>query len=125
MTNVFIDSEMSDDPWISSHLELRDEAGEVLATSVQYVPVAEPTLVGTVSDGHEVRVITVDEVCYFRAESKYTLVITAEGADGSVRWAESTARQLTCHYAPVDVAGELSSLMQAQSCAWILTSGRR
>jgi isoleucyl-tRNA synthetase len=32
-------------------------AGEVLATSVSYGPVPEPTLVGTVSDGHEVRVL--------------------------------------------------------------------
>ena len=32
-------------------------AGEVLATSVAYAPVPEPTLVGTVSDGHEVRVL--------------------------------------------------------------------
>ncbi|MDO5503033.1 MAG: geranylgeranyl reductase family protein [Actinomycetia bacterium] len=28
---AYIDSTMSDDPWISSHLELRDEAGEVLS----------------------------------------------------------------------------------------------
>jgi isoleucyl-tRNA synthetase len=32
-------------------------AGEVLATSVAYAPVLDPTLVGTVSDGHEVRVL--------------------------------------------------------------------
>jgi len=32
-------------------------AGEVLATSVAYAPVPEPTLVGAVSDGHEVRVL--------------------------------------------------------------------
>ena len=32
-------------------------AGEVLATSVEYAPAPEPTLVGTVSDGHEVRVL--------------------------------------------------------------------
>ena len=32
-------------------------AGEVLATSVEYAPVLEPTLLGTVSDGHEVRVL--------------------------------------------------------------------
>jgi isoleucyl-tRNA synthetase len=32
-------------------------AGEVLATSVAYAAVPEPTLVGTVSDGHEVRVL--------------------------------------------------------------------
>ena len=31
------------------------------------------------SSGTEVRVITVDEVCYFRADTKYTLVATAEG----------------------------------------------
>ena len=32
-------------------------ADEVLATSVAYAPVPEPTLVGAVSDGHEVRVL--------------------------------------------------------------------
>jgi isoleucyl-tRNA synthetase len=32
-------------------------AGEVLAMSVHYGPVPDPTLVGTVSDGHEVRVL--------------------------------------------------------------------
>jgi isoleucyl-tRNA synthetase len=32
-------------------------AGEVLATSVEYAPALEPTLVGTVSDGHEVRLL--------------------------------------------------------------------
>ncbi|MDM0066560.1 LytTR family DNA-binding domain-containing protein [Variovorax sp. J31P207] len=31
------------------------------------------------SQGQDVRIITVDEICYFRAESKYTLVITADG----------------------------------------------
>jgi DNA-binding LytR/AlgR family response regulator len=31
------------------------------------------------SSGTEVKLITVDEVCYFRSDSKYTLVITAEG----------------------------------------------
>jgi isoleucyl-tRNA synthetase len=32
-------------------------AGEVLATSVEYAPALEPTLVGTVSDGQEVRLL--------------------------------------------------------------------
>jgi isoleucyl-tRNA synthetase len=32
-------------------------SGEVLATSVAYASIAEPTLVGTVADGHEVRVL--------------------------------------------------------------------
>ena len=31
------------------------------------------------SSGTEVKLITVDEVCYFRSDTKYTLVITAEG----------------------------------------------
>lgn len=31
------------------------------------------------SAGTEVRVVTVDEVCYFQSDSKYTLVMTAEG----------------------------------------------
>ena len=32
-------------------------AGEVLASAVSYGPVPEPTLVGTVSDGYEVKVL--------------------------------------------------------------------
>ena len=31
------------------------------------------------SHGQAVRVITVDDVCYFQADSKYTRVVTAEG----------------------------------------------
>lgn len=31
----------------------------------------------TASQGDELRLITIDEICYFRAESKYTLVLTA------------------------------------------------
>ena len=31
------------------------------------------------SSGSEVKVVTVDEVCYFQSDSKYTLVMTAEG----------------------------------------------
>jgi DNA-binding LytR/AlgR family response regulator len=31
------------------------------------------------SQGQEVRLITVDEVCYFQADTKYTRVVTAEG----------------------------------------------
>jgi ATP-dependent DNA helicase DinG len=29
---------------------------------------------------------------------------------------------VSCHYAPVDVAGQLSALLRAQACGWILTS---
>jgi ATP-dependent DNA helicase DinG len=48
--------------------------------------------------------------------------LTSEEAPGGVRWAETSARGVSCHYAPVDVASQLSALMQSQGCAWILTS---
>jgi ATP-dependent DNA helicase DinG len=50
------------------------------------------------------------------------LALTAEEADGGVRWAEAGPRSLSCHYSPVDVAAQLAALLEAQSCAWILTS---
>ena len=48
--------------------------------------------------------------------------LTAEELDGGVRWAETSARSVSCHYAPVDVATQLAALLEAQSCAWVLTS---
>jgi DNA-binding LytR/AlgR family response regulator len=36
------------------------------------------------SAGSEVKVITVDEVCYFQADAKYTIVVTADG-EGLIR----------------------------------------
>jgi ATP-dependent DNA helicase DinG len=48
--------------------------------------------------------------------------LTAAEAPGGVRWAESTARNVSAHFAPVDVASQLSTLLQAQPCAWVLTS---
>jgi ATP-dependent DNA helicase DinG len=48
--------------------------------------------------------------------------LTAVEAPGGVRWAELGARNVRVHYAPVDVAAQLSALMDAQPCAWILTS---
>jgi ATP-dependent DNA helicase DinG len=48
--------------------------------------------------------------------------LTAEEVDGGVRWAETSARSVSCHYAPVDVATQLAALLEAQSCAWVLTS---
>ena len=33
----------------------------------------------TVLQGRDIRLITVDEVCYFQADSKYTMVVTADG----------------------------------------------
>ena len=48
--------------------------------------------------------------------------LTAEQAEGGVRWAEAGARNVSAHYAPVDVAGQLAALLEAQPGAWILTS---
>jgi ATP-dependent DNA helicase DinG len=48
--------------------------------------------------------------------------LTAADAPGGVRWAEMTARSVSAHYAPVDVAQQLSTLMEAQPAAWVLTS---
>jgi ATP-dependent DNA helicase DinG len=48
--------------------------------------------------------------------------LTAADAPGGVRWAELTARSVSAHYAPVDVAQQLSALMEAQPAAWVLTS---
>jgi ATP-dependent DNA helicase DinG len=48
--------------------------------------------------------------------------LTADEAPGGVRWAETTARHVSAHFAPVDVAGQLSTLLEAQPCAWVLTS---
>ena len=48
--------------------------------------------------------------------------LTAEEVEGGVCWAETSARNVSCHYAPVDVAAQLAALIEAQSCAWVLTS---
>jgi ATP-dependent DNA helicase DinG len=48
--------------------------------------------------------------------------LTAEEAEGGVRWVETSARSVSAHYSPVDVATQLAALLEAQSCAWILTS---
>ena len=48
--------------------------------------------------------------------------LTHGEAEGGVRWAETSARNVSCHHAPVDVATPLASLIEAQAGAWILTS---
>ena len=59
--------------------------GEAMAALFQQlgraVPrtVAEPLVWITASSGRDTRLIQVDDVAYFRADSKYTVVVTAEG----------------------------------------------
>ena len=48
--------------------------------------------------------------------------LTGEEGEGAVRWAETGPRNVSCHYAPVDVASQLAALIEAQGSAWILTS---
>jgi ATP-dependent DNA helicase DinG len=48
--------------------------------------------------------------------------LTGEELPGGVRWAELTARSVSCHYAPVDVASQLAALIETQACGWVLTS---
>jgi ATP-dependent DNA helicase DinG len=48
--------------------------------------------------------------------------LTGDELPGGVRWAETSARSVSCHFAPVDVATQLASLMLAQPSAWVLTS---
>lgn len=48
--------------------------------------------------------------------------LTHGDAEGGVRWAELAARNVSCHFAPVDVATPLAALVGAQAGAWILTS---
>jgi ATP-dependent DNA helicase DinG len=48
--------------------------------------------------------------------------LTADELPGGVRWAEMSTRSVSAHYAPVDVASQLSALLETQPCAWILTS---
>ncbi|HVN42427.1 MAG TPA: ATP-dependent DNA helicase [Steroidobacteraceae bacterium] len=48
--------------------------------------------------------------------------LTGEEAPGGVRWAEVSARSVSAHYAPVDVAAQLAALLEAQGCAWVFTS---
>ena len=48
------------------------------------------------SAGHEVRIITVDELCYLQADSKYTMVVTA-GGEALVR---SPLRELSAQLDP-------------------------
>jgi len=50
------------------------------ARAAEPEPAAEPPLHWiTVQIGRELRLITVDDICYFRADNKYVAVVTAEG----------------------------------------------
>jgi ATP-dependent DNA helicase DinG len=48
--------------------------------------------------------------------------ITGDELPEGVRWIEIGARNVTAHYAPVDVAGQLAALMENQASAWVMTS---
>jgi DNA-binding LytR/AlgR family response regulator len=63
-------------------------------TQQTLAPTAAPTLPSTArnylrwinaSQGDEIRLITIDEVLYFKADNKYTLVVTEGGSESLIR----------------------------------------
>jgi DNA-binding LytR/AlgR family response regulator len=56
------------------------DLGGLVARVREQAPAAEgPLRWITVQIGRELRLITVDDICYFRADNKYVAVVTAEG----------------------------------------------
>ena len=49
-----------------------------LLEQIQHAPAIEPLRWISVLNGREVRLITVDDICYFRADNKYVVVVTAD-----------------------------------------------
>jgi ATP-dependent DNA helicase DinG len=56
------------------------------------------------------------------ARAHIEALLVAQTPEPAVRWLEAGPRSVGGHYAPIDIAGQLSALMKAQSCAWVLTS---
>jgi ATP-dependent DNA helicase DinG len=48
--------------------------------------------------------------------------LLAEEAPGGVRWVDVGPRSVSAHFAPLDVAAQLATLVQSRGCAWVLTS---
>lgn len=55
------------------------DLGALVDRAKQLAPAAEPMRWISVLHGREIRLITVEDICYFRADNKYVAVVTAEG----------------------------------------------
>jgi DNA-binding LytR/AlgR family response regulator len=69
-----------------------------LLEQIQRAPASEPLRWITVLNGREVRLITVDDICYFRADNKYISVVTADSESlitTTLCFGRSTAAQLS------------------------------
>ena len=55
------------------------DLGKLVDRARQLAPAAEPLRWISVLHGREIRLITVEDICYFRADNKYVAVVTADG----------------------------------------------
>src|SRR5207248_10474935 len=63
---------------VHTHERPADLAGVLKFLAERLAPAREYLRWITVSEGQETRLITLDEVCYFQSDTKYTRVVTAE-----------------------------------------------
>jgi len=63
---------------VHTHERPADLAGVLKFLAERLPPSREYLRWITVSEGQEMRLITLDEVCYFQSDTKYTRVVTAE-----------------------------------------------
>jgi len=63
---------------VQARLAQGQRPADVSAVARQAVAPAEPMRWISVLQGREIRLITVDEICYFRADHKYVAVVTAD-----------------------------------------------
>ena len=55
------------------------DLGQLVDRAQQLAPAAEPLRWISVLHGREIRLITVEDICYFRADNKYVAVVTVDG----------------------------------------------
>ncbi|MBK7261141.1 MAG: response regulator transcription factor [Rubrivivax sp.] len=55
------------------------DLGKLVDRARQLAPAAEPLRWISVLHGREIRLITVEDICYFRADNKYVAVVTVDG----------------------------------------------
>jgi len=59
--------------------QVPEDLGRLVDRAQELAPQAEPLRWISVLHGREIRLITVEDICYFRADNKYVAVVTAEG----------------------------------------------
>jgi DNA-binding LytR/AlgR family response regulator len=59
--------------------QVPEDLGRLVDRAQELAPKAEPLRWISVLQGREIRLITVEDICYFRADNKYVAVVTADG----------------------------------------------